>query len=228
MPAPLIAPRWRGGALVAIVVAVAVTSLLAVLVHHEASTRFDTWVLRTAYRHIDIDGAHALIKVASPLLSIGVLVAVTVGALIARRWDLAILAVAGPVVAELITELILKPAVGRLIGPYVYRGGSLAGAITGSFPSGHETGIAAAALVLFIVAVQLRVGRAVRVLVAVFLTVWTLVAALALVRNSYHYATDTIGAVAVSIAAVLAIALSMDRWVAPVLERMDVRRRQLT
>ena len=228
MPAPLIAPRWRIGALIAIFAAVVVVGWLGVVGYHASSTEFDRWVLRTAYLHLGLGAADFLIALSAPALTTGLLAAVALIAALLRRWEIAVLAVAGPVLAELITELVLKPVVGRLIGPFVYRGGSLAGAVSGSFPSGHETGVAAAAIVLLIAAAQLPTNQAVRLAVFDVLAAWTLLAALGLVRNFYHYATDTIGAIAVSVAVVLGVALAVDRWFVPVLDRADVRRRQLT
>ncbi len=228
MPAPLIAPRWRAAALIAIVVSAAVVAWLSAISYHAGITAFDNWALHSAYHHLGRGAADALILLSEPVLTICLLVVIAVGAALRRRWGLAVLAVAGPLLAELVTELLLKPAVGRLMGPFVYHGGSLAGATSGAFPSGHETGVASAAVVLLIIGAQVTAGLVARLTVVVVLTAWTLLAALGLVRHFYHYATDTIGAVAVSIAVVLAVALAVDRWLAPVLERVDVRRRQLT
>ena len=66
VPAPLIAPRWRTGALVAIAIGVLVTAWLAVVSYHSASTSFDTWVLRTSYRHLGSGAADALIALSEP------------------------------------------------------------------------------------------------------------------------------------------------------------------
>lgn len=218
---PLITARWRVPALVAVGAAVAVVAALGTLTYRSANTPFDNWVVVRLIRHVGPTGARIMIDLSAPALSIGILAAVAVGAVIARRWDLLALTVIGPALAVLVSEEVLKPVVGRLAGPFVYVGSTVA-AEPGAFPSGHETGVVAAALVLLLVAGQLRMRTAWRALLWVLLAAWTVVAALGLVRNFYHYATDTIGGLGVSVAVVLATALVIDRVRKPV-SSPDVR-----
>ena len=64
--------------------------------------------------------------------------------------------------------------------------------------------------------------RAHRVVVAVLLGLWVGLAAIGLVRNHFHYATDTIGAVGVATAVVLASALLIERRPARFARRVPV------
>lgn len=227
MPPPLIAARRRAITVVAIALAVAVTGWLAVLAYHAGSTSFDTWALRTSLRHIGSGGAAVLLAVSEPAVSFGVIVVVVGVAALVRRWDVVAFAALGPALAVLVTEQVLKPLIGRLIGVNVIAG-DLTNAYVGAFPSGHETGVTSAALVVLVALGQVRLRPAVRRGIVGVLIGWVLLAALGLVRNFYHYATDTVGGIGVSVAAVLGVALAVDQWYAPVTDRLGARRRQLT
>ncbi len=189
------------GALLAVV--------LGVIVFRGTTTRFDSWVFVELYRHVGLQGQVALIHFSDPVLSTGLMAAVALAAALARRWNVVALAVAGPLLALGLTEAVLKPVVGRLLGPLVLHGSS-AGALPGSYPSGHETGVVSVATVTLIACAQLRAPRAVRAGVTVLLAAWVVVAAVGLVRGFFHYATDTIGALGVTVAIVLATALAVD------------------
>jgi membrane-associated phospholipid phosphatase len=107
----------------------------------------------------------------------------------------------GPPTAMVTTSLALKPLVGRM------RGDELA------FPSGHTTSVtslAVAAAVLFLGVPG--VSRARRALVVVALAGVVASVAVSLVARDHHYATDTLGAVGVALAVVLAAALVVDAW----------------
>ena len=149
----------------------------------------------------------ALLGVTDPWMSTGLLAGVAVIALLARRWDVAVLAVVAPLLALGVTEWLLKPLIGRGIGPDVHLAGAI---VRGSFPSGHETGVASTAAVLLVVAGQAALTRAARIAVAVVLAGWVVLAAVGLVINRWHYPTDTVGAVAVSTVVVFATALLID------------------
>jgi membrane-associated phospholipid phosphatase len=207
VPPSLIELRWRAPARTAALVSAAIVIILSVLLFHATTDPVDTWVFRELLAHVGADGSAELEGVTSPTISIALLAMVVVVAGLVRRWDVVLLAVAGPVLALGLTELVLKPVVGRTLSPV----GSPAPSVQGCFPSGHETGASAAAVVLLIVAGQVRMGRPGRLVEGVVLVGWLLLVAAGLVRNQFHYAADTLGAVAVSVAVVLSTALVIDR-----------------
>ncbi|MPY82666.1 MAG: phosphatase PAP2 family protein [Actinophytocola sp.] len=135
------------------------------------------------------DGAVALV---------GVLV---VACLLARRWRLAVLALAGPGLAVLASTA-LKPLVGRTVAT-----GELA------FPSGHTAFLTAVALVagLLIVA-ALRLGRDIGLLV-VLGSVAVAGAAMSWAQTVLfsHYPTDTLGGFLLALAVVPSLARVIDR-----------------
>jgi membrane-associated phospholipid phosphatase len=114
---------------------------------------------------------------------------------------LAVLAIVGPGLTGLATEL-SKPLIGRTIG------GEFA------FPSGHTGGATA----LGIVAALLLVGvvHAAPPTSAALLTIGAWLCggtmAFALVAEHAHYATDTVGGFCVAVALVLVSALAIERW----------------
>jgi membrane-associated phospholipid phosphatase len=205
MPRTLIADAWRKPAASAAAVAVLLVAGLAVAVHR-STTSFDSWTFRELYAHIGAGAAATLLGLSAPVLSLGLLALVVLFATLLRRWDVVALAVIAPVAAIVITKGVLKPLVGR---PIVVDGVTMRGA----FPSGHETAVSATALVLLIVACRLPLRARGRGIAVGVLAAWTVLAAVGLVRNFWHYATDTIGAFGVSLAVVPAVALLIDRFV---------------
>jgi hypothetical protein len=181
------------------------------------STSFDAWMFRELYAHVGTTGAAALLDFSTPGVSIGLTALVAVFAALLRRWDVAALAVIGPGVTVLLTHSLFKPALGRefVIGTF---------SATGSFPSGHESAVASTALVLAIIACRLPMSRRARAAVLAVLAVWTVVAALGLVRNLYHYTTDTIGAICLAAAVVPATALAIDSATAALTRRAAANR----
>jgi membrane-associated phospholipid phosphatase len=211
MARPLIEDRWRRPVAMVMVAAAVVTAALAVVAFHATTNRFDTWVFTEVVTHLGSAGRYALLDLSTPALAFGLLAGVAVIAGVTRRWDVAVLAVIGPSLALGMTELVLKPLIGRILGPHVLAG-STVGAVTGSFPSGHETGVASAALVLLLGSSQTRLRAPARTSIGLVLALWVVLAAIGLVQNFYHYGTDTIGALGVSTVMVLASALAIDRW----------------
>jgi undecaprenyl-diphosphatase len=121
-----------------------------------------------------------------------------------RRRGAVLVAVAVPVAAVL-TELVLKPVIGR----------TLAGEL--SFPSGHATGVfavAAAFAVLLVDPLQPRMPAPLRLLLVLAVLLAACAVAAALVGMRAHYFTDTVGGAGVGTAVVLATALILD-WLAP-------------
>lgn len=212
MHARLIADTWRRPLAGVSVAAVALLVALGVLVHR-ASTSFDTWTFRELYTHIGAGPASALLGLSAPGLSIGLLGIVVVFAALLRRWNVAALAVIAPAVAVILTKYVLKPLIGRRLTFGTF-------SVRGVFPSGHETAVSATAMVLLVVACQVPMRRRTRGVIVGVLAVWTTLAAVGLVRNFWHYATDTLGALCVSAAVVPALALVIDRYGARVEARM--------
>jgi undecaprenyl-diphosphatase len=188
---------------VAVVVALAVLASLVGWLHDRSHTAFDDWTARQLALHIGPSLSQILLGCSSPALSVFVPAAVLLCAACTRRWDLAALAVSTPLAATVLCELVGKPLVDRVIA-----GSAL------SFPSGHETGVGAAAGVLAVALGQLPLQRRTRVLWHAGLVVWVVAAGLGLVRAHYHYVTDVVGALALTTAVVLGTALLIDQVVA--------------
>jgi len=222
MPA-LISDRWRIAAAAAIAMSVLFVAVLGVRLHDAGPTAFDVWALRHSVSAIGSGDASALLHFSEPAVSLSVIVVVAALAAVARRWRLVVLAAIGPALAVVLTEYVLKPVIDRyLVQPGVPLA-VLRAAYSGAFPSGHETGVASAAVLTLVAVGQLRVGVAARAAIAAVLAAWAGVAALGLIRNFFHYATDTVGALGVSVAVVLGGAWAIDAAVPAV-----GRRRQLT
>jgi hypothetical protein len=228
MPGPLIADAWRRPAYVVAAVGVVIVAVLAAVVYHGTSTSFDDWVFDRLYPEIGNGAANAMLGFTTPAVSISLLVAVFGGALLVRRWDVAALAALGPGVTLLITEAVLKPITSRVLGPGLVLN-PFHITVNGVYPSGHEATVASTACVLVLVAGQLPMRRRTRSVFAAVLAAWTVVAAIGLVRSFWHYATDTIGAICLSAAVVLCVAMGIDRYADVMIRRvLAVRERQLT
>jgi len=203
VPTPLIRAAWRAPLMVVAAAAAAGFAALAVAVAGGASTSFDTWMFRELDAHVGNGATGPLLALSWPGISIALMALVAVVAARRRRWDVALLAVLAPGLTMLLTEVVFKPLLDR---QFVIDGSTFSGV----FPSGHEAAVASCSLVLAIVAYQLPIGRRLRNGVLAVLGVWTVVAALGLVRNFWHYATDTIGAIFLSGAVVLAVVFAID------------------
>ena len=215
MPPSLMPRRCRPAAVVLAVAGAALVVVLSVIIWHGTGTALDDWVFERLRTHIGPDGAARLLAVSTPLIDVGVLAVVAVGGAIARRWDVTALALVGPLLALGLTEVALKPLVGRTITPPDVLGGPLRGALGDSpaaFPSGHETGVASVAAVLLVMAAALPLRWWWRGLVVAVLTAWVVLAGVGLVRNRWHYTTDVIGALGVCAMAVVTAALLIDRY----------------
>jgi membrane-associated phospholipid phosphatase len=199
-------PRVAVGLLVS---AAAVVTLLAVRVHGKTSgnrydNKIDSWIQRTVP---DTVLRHAL-HLTDPPFVVALLGSVAIIGSALRRWDVTALAVFAPGLAVVLTEQVLKPVVHRsAIGPVhtVETAGVFA------FPSGHETGIASLVAVLGLLLLGSTVRPARKIAGLAVLSAVLVAAAGALVGLSFHYATDTIGAIGVAIAATVGVALVIDR-----------------
>lgn len=230
MSAPLIGPAWRTRAACACAVAAIGFAVLAAFVAGGHSTGFDDWVFRELYRHTGITFAQVTLGMSQPALSISFCALIAIGAAIARRWDIAALATIGPGATVVLAKYVFKPLLGRVFSTDdLFR--ALLGrvpnvdpsTVTGTFPSGHESAVASTACVLAILCFHAPVTRRVRVVLLAVIAVWTAVAAVGLVDNFWHYATDTIGAILLAGTVVLGLALVLDRYL-PAVQRGLVRR----
>lgn len=200
MPSPLIHTRWRHPAKVAIAGSLLVLAVLSALLCHTSTNRVDTWITDQLAGALSPAWRSALFDLASPAISLWLLGAVVVVGAGAKRWDVAALAIVAPSLSLALTQFVLKPCVDR-----THFGGI-------AFPSGHETLVAATAFVVSIALVQLPLERRPRVGAVVMPACWAVLAASGLVAALAHYASDTVGSLAVATVVVLSAALAIDRW----------------
>jgi membrane-associated phospholipid phosphatase len=212
---PLLPAHLRRFAVVIVVLALVVLAVLALrYAHQEAAGRLDRTLdvyLRTHLRW-DQSLTGALISLADPPHAAVVLAVVAVAAALARRWSGVILTLGGTLTAVTITEVILKPLVGRL------RYGHL------TFPSGHTSAVAAIALatVILLIGAQRPRSVALRGLAGLAAAVVAVSVAVALIAQHVHYATDTVAGCCVGVVTVLGLALILD-FVGPRVRLLRVR-----
>ena len=127
--------------------------------------------------------------------------ALALACLATRRWRGALLVLIAAPAAEVITEYLLKPLVGRFLhGNLVY-------------PSGHTTGVFVLATVVAVLLTgPLRppVPRKVRLVLVVAAYLLASATATAMIAMGFHYFTDTVGGAAVATGTVLSTALTID------------------
>src|SRR5581483_10431737 len=114
-PEPLLPRAWRVVITVWATLAATLVIALGIALHDKQATTFDTSVAHKLTEHVGDRLGSVLLGLSSQGLSIGVLAMVVVGALLARSWPLALLAIVGPVLALGVTEEVLKPLVHRVI-----------------------------------------------------------------------------------------------------------------
>lgn len=206
--------------------------VLAGWLAHRSTTAFDSWMFTRFYDWIPNGFAASLLGFSEPALSIAICAAVAIVAAIVRRWNLAALAALAPSLTVLLTEWVFKPMLGRRLGTDQLQAafGSIpsddAFTVTGTFPSGHESAVAATACLLVVVGLQLPLSRRVRAVAITAIAMWTLVAAVGLVRNFWHYATDTFGALLLAVVVGLGLALVIDPYGMAVARRLRNLRRE--
>jgi len=185
---------------------------LGVLFAHQSHGRaidqaVDSWVLGLHVR----SGALELISQLGDAPAMTVMTAaLALGCLAVRRLSGAVLAVAGVLLAECLTEAVLKPLVHRTITASHYV----------TYPSGHTTGLFAlstAFAVVLIGATPGRVGPAVRIGAVAVAVIVSGAVGMAMIGLGFHYFTDTVAGAAVGIGVVLATAVLLDlevirRW----------------
>ncbi|MDT4918087.1 MAG: superfamily [Pseudonocardiales bacterium] len=223
----MISPAWRTRVASICAVALAGFVALAAVVAGGRSTSFDSWMFAKLYADIGDGPAAVLLGASTPALSIGMCGAVALVAAMLRRFELTALAVVAPTLTVVLTKFVLKPLLGRQYGSNEVAEPVLGRQIfddrfelTGVFPSGHESAVAATACVLVVVAFQLPLTRRWRAALLTVIAAWTLLAAVGLVRNFWHYATDTIGAMLLAITVVFGTALAIDAYGATLVRRL--------
>jgi membrane-associated phospholipid phosphatase len=203
---------WPRAALAVIAACVAVVALLGALVYDDTGGNwFDNGVLRVIRDVVPDWVQGAAMHLTDPPLVLGLLVSIAIVGLLVRRLDIAALAVLAPAVSVLLTEEVLKPLVHRS-NTVVTHGLGQSEAL--AYPSGHETGLASLACVLGVILLSSRVRNGRKLLWAAVLALAVVAAAMGLVGQFYHYATDTIGALGVALAVTLTAGLLIDRTAA--------------
>lgn len=205
---PLLGQRLRAPAVAAIVLAVIVIAVLGMhYADQDAPGRLD--------RHLDALISHwlrrdhvitgALVTLGDPVPMAILVTTVAGSAAAARRWSGVLLPIIGTITAATMTEVILKPLIGRLLFGHP------------SFPSGHTTAVAAVGMAAAILIVSARWPRsaALRILTGCAAVTVAAGVAISLVALRIHYLTDTVAGYCVAVATVLAIALGLDHWCQP-------------
>lgn len=207
---PLISGRGRIAAWVLIGFACTVFLALALALHDTSEpTSFDNAFAGWLYRHTGTTAQRGLLVLSEPGLTIGVVVLIALLAALMRRWAIVAFAVVGPGSAVVLSTVILKPIVHRLFGHV----DDVTTAVFGpgyAFPSGHETGLASATTVLSVLLLRGPLEVRTKAIGLGVTVVWTVAGAAGLVRNGYHFVTDTIGGACVAIVVVLGTALVVD------------------
>jgi undecaprenyl-diphosphatase len=200
----LISPRFKR---LAVSIVVGCAFVTAVLGTHYADTYRAGRIDRTLDRRIKLRlaGHHHLLRDLVALGDPGTIAVLCLGiaaiCIAQRRWRAAVLALIAPPIAGGLTEIVLKPLIGRHIGHSF------------SFPSGHSTGAFAVAATAALVLLQhgsKRMHLSVRVALAAVSLLLAGGVAAALVGLGVHYTTDTIGGFCVALGVVIGLALLID------------------
>lgn len=200
---PLLGERVRGPAVLVIALAIIVIAVFGMRYADQdmpghLDRSLDALIRHALHRDQPITAA--LVNLGNPGQATVLVAAVAGAAAIARRWAGVLLTIVGTVTAVAITDLILKPLIGRLSYGHL------------SFPSGHTTVVAAVAFATAILIAGARwprstILRLVAGLAAVAVAVGV---AISLVALRVHYATDTVAGYCVALATVLTVALCLD------------------
>jgi membrane-associated phospholipid phosphatase len=199
---PLIPVRLRLPALSVALLALIITMVLgAVVSGGRRAGRIDAAIIREIHALVGQRSlaAHLLVSPTDAPVLFAVIAALLVVGLVRRRWEVAILAVAGPSVAVGLTELLLKPLFARRLHGWL------------SYPSGHTV----AAVSTYTVALLVITMGASRLRRSIALLAWAalvVVLTVGLVAMNYHYPTDTIGGFFLALGVVLPCAVLADHW----------------
>lgn len=206
---PPLVPWPRAAAGVVIGAVVAFLAIGLVVWHDDHGLAVDNVFNRWIHRTFDVYTRHDMVQLTDAWAIALAAALVAGGALLARRWDVALLAVTAPLVATGLTEYVFKPVFARSV-PLVAR---LTGVEAEAYPSGHETAVSSVLVLLGLLLLRSRLASALKVVGVLALTAYYVVTVFGLVGQYYHYLTDTIGALAVALAVVLGGALALDRVV---------------
>jgi membrane-associated phospholipid phosphatase len=203
----LLPDRARRAAVVVILLAIIVLAVLGMrYANQDTAGQLDRILDENIRTRIGPDQpiTAALVSLGNPVQA-AILVAVVAGvAAVARRWSGVVLTIGGTLAAVTITELILKPLIGRL------RYGHL------SFPSGHTTAVASVAIATTILLTTAQRPRsiALRLVSGLAAIVIPVSVAIALIARHVHYTTDTVAGCCVALVTVPTLALALD-FIAP-------------
>jgi undecaprenyl-diphosphatase len=184
---PLLADRARRPAVVIILLALIVLTMLGIrYTDQDTAGQLDRTLdayIRTRIRP-DQPLIAALVSLGNPAQAAILVAAVAGAAAAARRWSGVLLTIGGTLAAVTITELILKPLIGRLSYGHL------------SFPSGHTTAVASVAIATAILLTTAQRPRsiALRVVASLAAIVMPASVAIALIAQHVHYAIDTVPA----------------------------------
>jgi undecaprenyl-diphosphatase len=197
----LLPPLARRPAVGVVVLCAAVVAVGAVLYHGQRragalDNAVDDWLF-TIFGRFRVQ-LYQLLHVADLPVVGTVLAVVAVTALLRARPDIAALAAIGPAAAIGLTEVVLKPLVQRRYNNWL------------SYPSGHTVGMLSACTVLGVIVLGAALTLALRVVVGVLLLAVSVIVVLALIVYGFHYFTDTVAGVALSVGVVLLVALAVD------------------
>ncbi len=141
-----------------------------------------------------------LVSLGNPLTILALVLILVTALMLLKRPAAALLALLGPAMAEVLTEMVLKPLIGRRLD------GGLA------YPSGHTTAIFSVALVVVVALLGSARGpswsRVVGGLVALVLAG---AVGVSLVIAGDHYPTDVVGGAGVATVVIGGLALLIDR-----------------
>jgi membrane-associated phospholipid phosphatase len=211
---PLLAERTRGLAAAVLVACIALTALLGLLFYHQhqpdaLDAAIDDWIGSALSSHAAVDVLQVVVMLGEPAWVAALTVVLLAACLVTRRLRGALLAAVSVPVAGALSDLVIKPFVGRIYGL-----SSL------TFPSGHATGVFTIAAVLAVLLLGPQYSQ-----VPVRLRSWLVLACYAvcaavsvtLVALDFHYFTDTVAGAATATAVVLATAFVLDL---PLLRRL--------
>lgn len=175
----------RGAAAAAVAISIACFAVLAVWVHDTRVPKgIDTAMVNWLVRHVGAVVQQTTIAVTDPVLTVGTCTTVAVVCLLIKRRDVAALAVFGPLAGLFLESYVLKPSINRL---FVARDVS-SGVVTSgyAFPSGHQTGVTSAAVLLTVLVLHAAWSRRAKTVAVAMLALWTAIGALALVRSGFQ------------------------------------------
>ncbi len=137
-----------------------------------------------------------VVSLGNPLTILALVLMLVTALVLLKRPAAALLALLGPATAEVLTEMVLKPLVGRRLD------GGLA------YPSGHTTAIFSVALVVVVALLGPAWPRVGGVLVALGVAG---AVGVSLVVSGNHYPTDVVGGAGVATVVIGGLALLIDR-----------------